>query len=162
MEVDCMARKLIGKLEVYMDDGTDNKIGSSSIHSPLAALLPESKFTPDEPWIIVLRPKDNVRGSELDVLSHELGHFACQVLRTPASLRDMRGSLLVNMALDSPYGWAHTEPTSRAKYAAESEAWDVARMINPSLKEGIAEAALDTYRDVIRIGEAEKELLKDE
>lgn len=148
-----MKRK-IATLHVYIDDeGDRNCVGT-------AWRAENGEFhSKDNEWEMVLSRKDNP--DPLGTFAHELGHFAAQVLRTPAAQRDTYNcakaqwcaeqvEAKVGMPLFDDAPWKHIPEAVRSKYTAESEAWDIARRMGVPINEGNAEACLDSYREGVR------------
>jgi hypothetical protein len=174
-------RKKIATLEVYLDD----EIMSSGCGTHWRGdLRPGGEMeAKDNKWQIILNPKGEIDVKDanrtrklpqdtslLTTFAHELGHFAAQVMRTPAAMEDVKGmakaEIIVReiatefeqqtglpaelLGMSEENAWHKFPPAIRAKYRAESEAWDIGRMIHPGLNEGEAEKALDTYREGLR------------
>jgi hypothetical protein len=71
-------------------------------------------------------------------LAHELGHVVGSLAGTEAWLADPRSK---------PRGNKWTEKPAEAVIASESEAWDIAREIDPGIDEAQAKRNLDSYKD---------------
>jgi hypothetical protein len=128
-------RKLIARLEVHEDTEAD-----SSETRPSESYL-EGKPNPLEPWTIVLAPDQFVGHSKLDVLAHELGHFVSLLSETPIAVKDVDNTL--GRQPSTHYQFAID------RYAEESEAWDIAKMIKPNIPDSTVDYSLGTYKTMI-------------
>lgn len=150
-----MKRK-IATLHVYTDDETDrNCVGTQwKVDAATGELVSNTGE-----WEMILSRKDNP--DPLGTFAHELGHFASQVMRTPAAVRDTRNCAKADWCareVEDKYGapvfgqapWMYVPEAVRTKYTAESEAWDVARRMGLPINEANAEECLDSYREGVR------------
>jgi hypothetical protein len=148
-----MARKLIGKLEVYVDD--DMGGNSSNTAFPLD-IITDGTVTPDtKPWVITLNSKESellpeLKGQPLiETLAHELGHFAAQVMATPASIVDLKSMAAAHFVMHRTDGWQLFKQACELKYQAEVEAWRLAKLIYPGINHECEMACLASYQKAV-------------
>ena len=153
-----MKRK-IATLHVYVNDEADGShIGTQWTRDEKGEMVSRTGE-----WELELGGKDDLTSDFLGTFAHELGHFASQVLRTPAAMRDLHNCAKAKWCayqMEKQFGvpretfgekpWHHIPEAVVSKYAAESEAWDIARSMGVPINEGEAEKCLDTYREGVR------------
>ena len=151
-----MKRKL-ATLHVYVDDdpaADKNCVGTQWTRNEKGEMVSRTGE-----WELLLSPASDA--DPLGTLAHELGHFASQIMRTPAAMRDLENCAKANWCareVENSYGmrifgdkpWHHIPQCVVGKYASESEAWQNARRMGVPINEGEAEKNLDTYREGVR------------
>lgn len=138
-------RRLIAKLEVYLDTSPD----AVSVTRSLSKWVSKWDGTPAGQWDITIAPNEpnpgNGKADLPTVYAHELGHFLSQSLGTPAAIADLRNMHLAVALYGNADAIFGDSNATKDKYRSEAEAWDMARLIHPGLNETEAANSLGTY-----------------
>lgn len=139
--------KLVAKIEIYEDDKA-----SGSFTSPPDNFI-NGLANPYEPWTITLasREIEKIGHSKVDVMAHELGHFVSLFNGTPVAAKDIANTRQTDIIPRYQF--------LADRYAEETEAWDIGRVIKPDIPDETVKFSLNTYKVMVDRAKFQSEIM---